>query len=119
MSNYREAALTGSKWLRSHWVVIENPLLGEKAITFHEQTVKQTSDGAMEFEGAGALRQALVDPTIPFALRSPVDDSPYTNPDGSPVTMTYAQVQVALHSLYLHLASLRDGVTLDGASAPG
>lgn len=106
MPNYQEQPITGSKWRRSHFVSIENPLAGERAVTFHEQIARQTDDGLASFEDAGSLRQPFTDPSVVFDLRSPVDDSLL----GS--TATYEEVYVILHSLYLHLASQRDGVTL-------
>jgi hypothetical protein len=106
MSNYREEEITGSKWRRSHFVSIENPLVGEKAVTFHEQMARQTSDGELQVKDAGSLRQSFDDPSVVFDLRSPLDDSLLG------ATATYQDVYVILHSLYLHLASQRDGVTL-------
>lgn len=112
MPQYQEQPLTGSRWRRSHFVACENPVVGEKAITFHEQFVKQTSDGAVTFEEAGSLRKPFVDPTATFNLRSPVDDTLILGANGQPLTATYQDVYVILHSLYLALASARDGVTL-------
>lgn len=119
MPNYQEQQITGAKWKRSHFVAIENPLVGEKAVNFYEQFARQTSDGQLTFEEAGSLRQAFSDPSVTFPLRSPVDDSLITDASGAPVTTTYQNVYVLLHSLYLHLASLRDNVVLPGATVPG
>lgn len=106
MPNYQEQPITGATWRRSHFVSIENPLVGEKAVTFHEQTARQTSDGQLSFADAGQLRRIFDNPATEFDLRSPVDDSKLGG------TATYQDVYVILHSLYLHLASQRDGIEL-------
>lgn len=105
MSFYREEPITGSKWRRSHFVTIENPAVGEKAITYHEQEVKLLNDGSMSDKPAGSIRQPYA-PELAgtvFQLRNPTDDSVIVG-----ATATYQDVYVLLHSLYLHLATMRD-----------
>lgn len=100
--SYKETSLTGTQWTRASGATIQNPVSGEKAITFVEETVKALSDGTFVNTMEGTLRETLANPGEVFELVSPADDTPLGK------RATYMDVYVMLHSLYLHIAGKRD-----------
>lgn len=101
MANYREQAITGSKWLRSNKVTINNPFQGIPQITFSEEEITLLSDGRAVNSPAGLLEKTFETPEGSFNLVNPVDGSVIG-------TSSYQDVYVILHSLYISLAQARD-----------
>lgn len=101
MPNYNETPINaGSRWNRATRVVIDNKYGVTPTIDFVEEMAM--SDG----------QEVLVKPlgrlSIPFDPAATID---LVNPEtGEPLgqTMTHAQMYVALHSLYIQLATARD-----------
>lgn len=45
--NYKEQPVSGTSWVRSHTVVIENPYNDIPRITFHEEKIYTLEDGTL------------------------------------------------------------------------
>lgn len=92
---------TTEMYTRASSIVIDNPLAAIPNITFHEQYA--TTDGVAIAGRAGSCWLNLnpgTEPT-PFDLVHPET--------GEAVgSMTYGEFQLALYSLYLHVAAKRD-----------
>lgn len=101
MAEYKETPLTGTRRMRSYQVLAHNPATGTKSIEFREEWLTALSDGRLINEPAGSLRKVFDDPAVEFDLLHPVTGDVIG-------TMSYQTVYVALHSLYLHLATERD-----------
>lgn len=115
--DYREQTTEAKTWRRASSVLITNPApgMGAPAISFHEEdavlvgarTITTPASGA----GPGGLRAAF-DPDGSFPLLNPATGEPL----GS--DMGHMQLYVALHSLYMHLASARDAAAIEAAKPP-
>lgn len=101
MTKYREEPLTGEKWTRANRVTINNPYDGIPFISFSEESVALLSDGRSVNTPIGSLTQEFIDPTVQFNLVHPEDGTIIG-------VMTYQQLYVAIHSLYIDLAQKRD-----------
>lgn len=100
MSHYQETKLIGRTWVRSHEVVISNPLDGLPGITFRKELVRETSDGARTSTTLEDVRSAFGSPETDFDL---------INPETGQVIgrATHQQVYIMLHSLFISLDSAR------------
>lgn len=105
MTKYRESNTTGEAWRRANKVIIKNELDAVPSISFEEenifvlasgQAIKERSDNIHEMMTANNLGES-------FALVNPQTGDPIPG-----AASTYQDVQVLLHSLYLHLAAKRD-----------
>lgn len=108
--NYQEVEVAGSSYVRSVRVRIENPISGKKSISFEEERVFSLGGGKTISEHFGYVNES-------FDASSAQSDFSIVNPENGEPTgekMTYAQLYVALHSLYLSLARRRD----DAMSTP-
>jgi hypothetical protein len=99
--NYRESAVTGSKWTRSQSVTVSNPLSGVPEIAFSEEEVSLLSDGRAINNPVGVLRKVFDTPATTFPLLNPVDNTVIG-------TASHQEVYILLHSLYMALAAERD-----------
>lgn len=86
-------------YVRAHHIGIENQLGETPNITFHEQFA--TMDGLVVDGRLGSCALEMTDPTESFPLYHPETGTELG-------TLTYAELQVALYSLYLYAASKRD-----------
>ena len=104
MPDYKASTLSGSTYTRAHHVYVGNPLDGKKTVAFHEEQVILL-DGETITRETGKVDAEFTTDTAGtvFAIVNPETGEP------TEATATYAQVYVLLHSLYLHLALLRDG----------
>jgi hypothetical protein len=102
MSDYKESSLTGNKWQRAHTVNIYNSYGGIPWVKFVEEIITNLSDGQILHSPVGELQAEFTDPTTTFNLVSPVDNETIVG------SATYGELHVMLHSLYFHLASIRD-----------
>jgi hypothetical protein len=101
MANYNETSLTGSEWQRASRVVVNNPYGGVPNIQFHEEKIAELSSGLKVNTPVGVLTEQMTDPSTVFNLVHPLT--------GVTVgSASYLELHVILHSLYLHLAAIRD-----------
>lgn len=99
--NYKETVVSGSQYVRSDRVVINNPLEGEgdKAITFDTQTI--TAFGTEKITRPGVQLRAL------FNAETATTSFPLRNPDTDALigaSSTYTDLYVMLYSLFRDLA---------------
>lgn len=100
MSNYKESAVTGTQWTRSHIVVVNNDWEQPPHITFGEETRIAIAGGGSIQASTGGLSSEFVTGTE-FPLLNPLDNTVIG-------TASHDQMYVMLYSLYMHLAAARD-----------
>lgn len=100
MTNYKETTVAGQSWVRSHRVIIDNPLNGVPEINFLEEKVVDT--GTVVKTAISSLQEIMTNPAQTFNLYD-------ANGVKTLNTATYADVYSMLRSLYLTLAAKRDG----------
>ncbi len=103
MPNYKQNAVTGETYQRSNQVIVDNALGGTPRITFMEQEVITLSDGRVilnQVAGVGIDFNAA----DVFPLIDPQTDAPLGG------SVTHADLQVMLYSLYKQLRAQADGV---------
>lgn len=108
-TNYREQAITGSKWVRSNRVTITHPYNGLSTIAFGEEEITMLSDGRTHTANLPGIRQAFDNPNTTFDL---------LNPQTGEVigTASHLDVYVMLNSLYRDLAAKRDAAEAEAAA---
>jgi len=112
MPDYKETTVAGTAYTRAHQVVIANPSVGTKAISFYEEQVINLVDEQIIRQQGGVQEPFTADnASEEFALINPVDGTPIG------MTMEYKDVHVALHSLYYHVAAKRDASVAAAAEA--
>ena len=106
--DYREQTAEAKTWRRAHTVQIHNPVPGQGSvplISFHEEDAIQVGGKVITTPaydaGPGGLR-ALFQADGVYPLVNPVTG------ESLGASMTHQELYVALHSLYMHLAGLRD-----------
>lgn len=106
MPDYKQTTISGTSWQRAWRVECENPLDGQRQITFHEEQVLNAA-GQTVRTPAGSV-------SVRFDLQNALATFPLLDPDtGAQLgTATYAQVYRMLHSLYTHAATQRDAQQL-------
>jgi hypothetical protein len=117
MPDYNEFDAAGRGWWRASRIVIENPIpgTGTPAITFCEEEAVPLPSGRYGIATVGNLIEPLIasgdDQNLgeSFPLRNPLDGS-LLGPSA-----TYAEAQVLLYSLYLHVAGKRDAANASPA----
>lgn len=104
MPNYKEEVITGSVWQRANLVQIHNTLNAVPSIVFYEEEVVSVPSGPVT-RNVGQITESFSDPTIEFNL---------VHPETGIVlgTASYQQIYLLLHSLYMHLAHIRDNPVL-------
>lgn len=103
MPNYKQNSVTGETYQRSNQIVVDNPLGGTPRISFLEQEVITLSDGRVMQQNVPGCGIDFNAADI-FPLVSPIDDTPMG------VSVTHADLQVMLYSLYKQLRAQADGV---------
>lgn len=114
MSNYKEATVAGTAYVRAGKVLVENGL-NEKRISFFEEDVVITSDGrtiASDVPGRVSRELTLENMGESFAVLDPVTGA------GTGLTATFGEVYATLYSLYLYLATQRDALEASLSSEP-
>lgn len=101
MSNYNQSDVDGIKWTRASQVKIDNPLGGIASIRFREEDVISSGDDTIS-TCRGSVGATFKDPQMSF----PILDTETGEETGQ--TMSYQDVYIALHSLYISLARERD-----------
>lgn len=106
MPDYKQTTINGTSWQRAWRVECENPLQGQRQITFHEEQVLNAAGQAIRTP-AGSV-------SVQFDLQNALTTFPLLDPDSGAQlgTATYAQVYRMLHSLYMHSATQRDAQQL-------
>lgn len=112
MPDYKQTSISGTSWQRAWRVECENPLQGQRQITFHEEQVLNAAGQAIRTP-AGSV-------SVQFDLQNALTTFPLLDPDtGAQLgTATYAQVYRMLHSLYIHAATQRDAQQLARQEQP-
>lgn len=102
MSNYKQSTVTGDSWVRAKRVVVENPLNGTPAISFIEERVINLPDQVIT-QSAGNVAE-------PFTPENALEEFPLRHPETGVLigSLTYQDVYVMLHNLYMHVAAKRD-----------
>ena len=112
MPDYKETTVAGTAYTRAHQVVIANPSVGTKAVSFYEEQVINLENEQIIRQQGGVQEPFTADnANEEFALVNPVDGTPIG------MTMEYKDVHVALHSLYYHVAAKRDASVAAAAAA--
>ena len=112
MPDYKETTVAGTAYTRAHQVVIANPSVGTKAVSFYEEQVINLVDEQIIRQQGGVQEPFTADnASEEFALINPVDGTPIG------MTMEYKDVHVALHSLYYHVAAKRDAAVAAAAAS--
>lgn len=101
MANYKEAALTGTKWVRSPRVTVSNPYGGAPSVCFEEEEITLLSDGRTNNAQYGQVGAMMTDPATEIPLIHPETGA-------SLGTGTHGQLHVLLYSLYMALVAERD-----------
>lgn len=116
MADYKQTTVAGTSYVRAFSVQANNPLTGTKAISFMEEKVINLGDEQITRPQGGIQEPLMTENMLEeFQLVNPVDGTPIGQ------TMTYQQVYLALHSLYLHVATKRDvavAATAEQAATP-
>jgi hypothetical protein len=105
MTLYQPSNVVGTKYTRAYRVECQNPLDGQTSITFAEQSVVNLDDGTVITKDLGNLNEVLTEEntTTEFALLNPVTG------ESTGQSMSYGDIFTALYSLYIDLATNRDG----------
>jgi hypothetical protein len=111
MSDYKQTTLAGTAYTRACAISIANPLTGVKAINFSEEQIVNLGDETI-IRPQGGFQEPFTaeNAGTEFALINPVDGTPLG------ATATYQQIYVMMHSLYFHLATLRDVAVAEAAA---
>ena len=102
--NYRESDVIGVTWQRCHRIDIRNPYEEPKFAVFLEEEITDLGNGKIVKSPAGQILADFTDPTTVVNLINPLTGAPLNE------TVTYQDIYVILHSLYLQLATERDNV---------
>ena len=102
MSNYKQTSVTGESWIRANRVVVENPFGGAPSIGFAEERVFNI--------GGESVTQPSGNVGTYFTPFNANNEFNILNPETGEVVgvAKYSDVYVMLHSLYIHLATIRD-----------
>ena len=100
-ANYGEKPISGTKYIRSHSVSIVNPLEGTAYISFAEQEIIQIENERI-MRTLGSLIDTMENPAKPFEIIDPSTGL------GTGAHVTYYDMYVYLHSMYIALAKARD-----------
>ena len=100
--DYQFKEITGESWVRSYELICNNRLGTLRTATFREEQAVNVGDSTMT--------QALGQVTETFDEGNATEAVDLVHPDTGVVLgqTTYEQVQLVLHSMYLHMAKKRD-----------
>ena len=113
MSNYMQTNVSGTAYVRSSQVIVANPLVGTKAISFMEEQVVNL-DGEQIVRQRGGVQE-------PFTAENAGEVFQLINPQTGEAlgsSASYQELYIMLHSLYLHLATKRDNLVVEAAPIP-
>jgi hypothetical protein len=103
---YKEAEITGSRWVRARTVTMVNPLEGEQVAHFQEEEVFTDGEGVLVTRDVSNC-SITFDPEGVITLLNPETSEPLG------ATMTHQQFYVALYSLYIQAAAARDATMVE------
>lgn len=104
MANYKESNISGVTWQRCHRIDIRNPYEETKFAVFLEEEVTELESGKIVKSPVGQILAEFTDPTVSVDLINPETG------DLLGSSVTYQDIYVILHSLYIKLATERDSV---------
>lgn len=105
MPKYNETSVVGESWKRSFQILIENFYNHTPKIRFSEEEIFVAADGRMagKFDGDGIEEYFTQENALTqFQLRNPETEE-YIDKYA-----TYQDLYILVHSLYFHLAKIRD-----------
>ena len=105
MPKYNETAVVGESWKRAFQILIENRYNQVPKIRFSEEEIFVASDGRLagSYNGGGIEEYFTSEnASTQFQLRNPITEE-YIDKYAS-----YQDLYVLIHSLYFHLAKIRD-----------
>jgi hypothetical protein len=102
MANYQESTVTGTTWKRCNKIEIRNPYQGAKLAIFLEEELTSLANGKIIQEPSTNIQESFSDPAKVVELVDPTTGASLGN------TVTYQEIYVILHSLYMQLANERD-----------
>lgn len=104
MANYKESNVTGVTWQRCNRIDIRNPYEEPKFAVFLEEEVTELANGKTVKTPVGQILGEFTEPSTVVNLINPETG------DSLNSSVTYQDIYVILHSLYIKLATERDGV---------
>lgn len=107
MPKYNETSVTGESWIRSNKIICTNEYEQPPTIYYQEEELFNFSDGKVVKQLYGTLNPVVetftpANANTSFAVIDPETELPTGN------TATYQDLYVLVHSLYFHLAAIRD-----------
>ena len=105
MPKYNETSVVGESWKRAFQILIENFYNQQPKIRFSEEEIFIAADGRMagKFDGDGIEEYFTPENSLTqFQLKNPETEE-YIDQYA-----TYRDLYVLVHSLYFHLAKMRD-----------
>ena len=111
MPKYNETSIVGESWKRAYQILIENPYNKSPKIRFSEEEIFVASDGRLAGSYSGGGIEEIFtseNANTQFQLRNPETEE-YIEQYAS-----YRDLYILIHSLYFHLALLRDEAAARG-----
>lgn len=105
MAKYNEGTIAGETWTRAFQIIVSNEYEQAPVIRYDEEDMILLAGDKVIRNRTGQNLTFTLDPseaTTQFQLRNPVTDEYIEQ------TATYQDMYVLLHSLYFHLANIRD-----------
>lgn len=99
--NYKGIEIAGEAWHRSNGVNIQNKYNTIPTIEFYEEKIVQAGNDILATT-TGTLKESLTSPLTEFEILDP-DTGISVGQKAQ-----YKDIYILLHSLYIHLATLRD-----------
>lgn len=105
MAKYKEQTASGETWVRSSQITVDNQLSQNPRINFKEERAVALGPDEVVTKPVGVLSESMTADNLSemFSLINPETGEEIPEQLG-----TYQQVQVFLHSLYIHMAKKRD-----------
>ena len=102
MANYKESNVTGVTWQRCNRIDIRNPYEEAKFAVFLEEEITDLGNDKIVKSPAGQILADFIDPSTEVNLINPETG------ESLDISITYQDIYIVLHSLYIQLATLRD-----------
>ena len=104
MANYKESSVAGITWQRCNRIDIRNPYEEPKFAVFVEEEITDLGNGKIVKSPVGQILADFTDPSTVVDLINPETS------DSLATSVTYQDIYVILHSLYIKLATERDAI---------
>ena len=102
MANYKESNVTGITWQRCNRIDIRNPYEEPKFAVFIEEEITDFGNDKIVKSPVGQILADFTDPSIIVNLINPETGESLNS------SITYQDIYIMLHSLYIQLATQRD-----------